>query len=381
MKRIKYICYFGSPNLHLNKDYIIASSPKIEYIIDALNRNGFGVDIVSLADSNKKGPSIDLFHRYLYKENNTLLYFFSFGWHEYKLWRFINRTIVRFQFYIWLLFNTKRNEQILVYHSLIYMQFLKFLGKIKKISIIGEIEEIYTDVQKNSEKMRASELNFVHSCDRYLFPTHLLDEKYNKEGKQSVIIHGLYAPERDRNVAFDDGKIHVVYAGTFDVRKGGAAAAAAAAAHLPRNFHIHILGFGKKPDEEYLRKVINETAQRAEATVTFDGLLKGEDFIQFLQKCSIGLSTQDPTAAFNSTSFPSKVLTYLANGLKVVTIDIPAIRQSDVGGHLFYYSQQTPEEIAKAILKASKEEGFDSRELLRELDKKFVSQLSSLLQC
>ena len=298
-----------------------------------------------------------------------------------KIFRVLNRWFIIAQFFLWCLLHLKKNDQVIVYHSLSYMNYLLLFRKVIGFSIIGEIEEIYTDVQKNSEKMRASELNFVQSCDKYLFPTHLLDKKYNTEGKPSVIIHGLYAPERNRNVAFNDRKIHVVYAGTFDVRKGGATAAAAAAAHLPRNFHIHILGFGKKPDEEYLRKVINETAQRAEATVTFDGLLKGEDFIQFLQKCSIGLSTQDPTAAFNSTSFPSKVLTYLANGLKVVTIDIPAIRQSDVGGHLFYYSQQTPEEIAKAILKASKEEGFDSRELLRELDKKFVSQLSSLLQC
>ena len=380
MKRVKYLCYYDRIDADYKRSYILAATTKIDYIISSINRIGIGVDIISLAGSIENHFKWCNSSKNQYG-NNTLTLFASFGPHNMKIFRVLNRWFIIAQFLLWCLLHLKKNDQVIVYHSLSYMNYLLLFRKVIGFSIIGEIEEIYTDVQKNSEKMRASELNFVQSCDKYLFPTHLLDKKYNTEGKPSVIIHGLYAPERNRNVAFNDRKIHVVYAGTFDVRKGGAAAAAAAAAHLPRNFHIHILGFGKKPDEEYLRKVINETAQRAEATVTFDGLLKGEDFIQFLQKCSIGLSTQDPTAAFNSTSFPSKVLTYLANGLKVVTIDIPAIRQSDVGGHLFYYSQQTPEEIAKAILKASKEEGFDSRELLRELDKKFVSQLSSLLQC
>lgn len=67
------------------------------------------------------------------------------------------------------------------------------------------------------------------------------------------------------------------------------------------------------------------------------------------------MSTQDPSAAFNSTSFPSKILVYLANGLKVVSIRIPAIEQSAVVDSLVFYDKQTPEKIAEAILSASKD--------------------------
>ena len=109
-------------------------------------------------------------------------------------------------------------------------------------------------------------------------------------------------------------------------------------------------------------------------------MLSGEDYIRFIQSCDIGLSTQNPDAAFNATSFPSKVLSYLANGLRVVSIRIPAIEQSAVGSKLFYYEKQTPEEIAKAILAVNMNEQYDSRQLIADLAVDFEEKLSYLLE-
>jgi hypothetical protein len=108
--------------------------------------------------------------------------------------------------------------------------------------------------------------------------------------------------------------------------------------------------------------------------------LTGEAYIEFIQSCDIGLSTQDPNAAFNATSFPSKILSYMANGLKVVSIRIPAIEQSAVGDMLFYYDEQTPEQIAKAILSVDMSAEYDSRKLILELSKKFQCDLEKLME-
>ena len=177
---------------------------------------------------------------------------------------------------------------------------------------------------------------------------------------------------------YSDDKIHVVYAGTFDPRKGGATAAAATE-WLSEKYHIHILGFGSSNDTEHIKKVIQNTNEKSKATVTYDGLLSGEDYIQFLQKCQIGLSTQNPDADFNSTSFPSKILSYMANGLRVVTIRIPAIESSDVGQNLYYYDNQTPQDIAKAIMSVDLNDGYDGRVRIAELDKQFRNDLKILL--
>ena len=90
------------------------------------------------------------------------------------------------------------------------------------------------------------------------------------------------------------------------------------------------------------------------------------------------MSTQNPAAAFNATSFPSKVLVYLSNGLKVVSIHIPAIAQSAVADNLYFYDVQTPEKIAEAIIRASKEEQ-SGNEILYRLDMKFCDELDKLI--
>ena len=113
--------------------------------------------------------------------------------------------------------------------------------------------------------------------------------------------------------------------------------------------------------------------------MTYDGLKSGEDYIRFLQSCDIGLSTQNPDAAFNATSFPSKVLSYLSNGLHVVSIRIPAIVTSAVGDLLSYYDEQTPEKIAAAIRSIRLSDPYDSRQRIRQLDIDFQNKLSVLL--
>jgi glycosyltransferase involved in cell wall biosynthesis len=279
--------------------------------------------------------------------------------------------------FFYLLKNTKKGEKVMVYHSLGYYGMIKLLKKLKKINLILEVEEIYADVIGN-KKIRDKELEFFKLADAYVFPTELLNDLINKSGKPYVIIHGTYQVEEDRNVSFNDDKIHVVYAGTFDQRKGGVQAAASAK-YLTSDYHVHILGFGTKDDTEQIKNVVSESNVEGKGTVTFDGLLSGEEYIKFIQKCQIGLSPQNPDAVFNSTSFPSKVLSYMANGLRVVSIRIPSIEKSSVGGDIYFYEKQTPEEIAKTIISVDLKNGYDCRAKIGELDEGFKNNIKQFL--
>lgn len=108
-------------------------------------------------------------------------------------------------------------------------------------------------------------------------------------------------------------------------------------------------------------------------------MFSGDEFTSFIQSCDIGFSTQSPDAAFNSTSFPSKILTYMVNGLRVVSIRIPAVEKSAVGKFMYYYDKQTPEDIAKAIKSIDFSEEYDSRKAIGMLDKDFICDLKKML--
>ena len=91
------------------------------------------------------------------------------------------------------------------------------------------------------------------------------------------------------------------------------------------------------------------------------------------------MSTQDPSATFNATSFPSKILSYMSNGLQVVSIQIEAIKHSAIGDKIHYYTEQTPRHIAEAIVSASESVSIDNRTIIEQLNKEFISHLASLL--
>ena len=224
------------------------------------------------------------------------------------------------------------------------MRTVSILKFVKRFRLIIEAEEIYSDVTNNKKK-RKKEIDFFSIADAFLFPSELMDEHINKEKKPSAIIYGTYRVEYDRNLTFDrmgteERIIHCVYAGTFDPQKGGALAAVATAGFLPCNYHIHIIGFGTDLEKQRLQDEITGVSGKEGARVTFDGLLSGEEYIRFLQSCDIGLSTQNPNAEFNNSSFPSKILSYMANGLRVVSVRIPAVERSKIGGSVIHQNEK-----------------------------------------
>ena len=380
MKKIYYLGYYDVlENKKENRNYVLAASNKMTYICSVLRNVGYNVEVVSAAGTKNKKSCAGKYEKM--KDGVNLKLFNSFG-RGNKIKNVIDKLIIKWQLFFYLLKHVKRGEKVLVYHSLGYSKIIKFLKKIIGFKLILEVEEIYSDVSGDN-KTRKIEQDIIEIADAYIFPTELLEEKLNKKNKPSVIIYGTYQVEEERNCGFESedmkNKIHLLYAGTFDPRKGGAIAAAAAAGVLPSDYHIHVLGFGSEKDTNNLKKQIKYISEKSEAGVTYDGLLSGEEYIRFVQSCQVGFSTQMPDAAFNETSFPSKVLSYLANGLRVVSVRIKALEKSAIGDLLYFYDEQTPESIAEAVKKIDFSQPYNSRKRIKELDKEFTKQIGEML--
>lgn len=373
MKRIYYLSYYDVPTG--NTKVALSATNKMDYIIDVLTHYGYEVIIVS-ASVNRDGKRV--LEEIKKIKNNVFLKKFNSNISSIKVIRFFQLLLLKSKIKNFFEKTLKDDDLLFIYHSLGYAKIYKWLQKKIQSKIILEVEELYTDVSKVRGYTNRTELNCLKFSDAYIFPTQLLDEKINLTKKPSVIIHGTYNVEKDYGVKFGDGRIHCVYAGTFDPRKGGVAAAAAAQ-FLDEKYHVHILGFGSEKDKKLLIDQIEELQKKTQCKITFEGKKSGDEYIRFIQKCDIGLSTQNPNAAFNDTSFPSKILSYMSNGLRVVSIRIPAIEQSAIGKYIYYYDEQTPQKIAETIKKVDINNINSSRAVIADLDEKFKTEIKRLL--
>ena len=377
---MKYLAYFDTPdNVAENRNAVLAATNKVDYICDAINRAGIPVEIISASTTrNPKGCKRKTVQVH---EQTTLKLFSSMG-NKGLFQKVVGRTLFKLKYFLYLFFSIRKNEKVIVYHGMGYASLIILLKKLKKFQLILEVEEIYADVSA-SAKERKKELQLFPMADAYIFPAQRMNDLINKQGKPYALICGTYQAEPDRNrgdqSAFSPDKIHCVYAGIFDPRKGGGQIAAEVARYLPKEYHIHLLGFGTPDDIRGIEKTVEEISQLNGCGISYDGCLRGEEYIRFLQSCQIGLSTQNPNAAFNDTSFPSKILSYMANGLQVVTARIPVVEESPVGKYMNYYEQTTLEALADAIRQVKIDSNSDNRAVLKELDEDFVVQMKQLL--
>ena len=241
-----------------------------------------------------------------------------------------------------------------------------------------EIEEVYGDVVEN-DRIVNREMKFFNYANAYVFPTNLLNLKINKNNLPFIIIHGIYDYYDNNNLKFNDNRIHCVYSGTFDVNKGGAETAALTAKFLSNNYHIHILGFGNKEDTDHIKKIINELSNISACKISYDGLKTGDDYILFLQMCDIGLCTQNPNARFNNTSFPSKILSYMSCGLRVVSIRTDVVLNSYVGEYISFYNNHNSKDVASAIVNTDFNNNYNPKEILSNLNFAFINDLKKLI--
>ena len=373
-KRIKYFSYRGCTDPERRRDNSPAADTKIDYIIEVLNRCGYGVDHISRA-----GSSVNKFLPGYVEQNgvNTFRYFSSFGKTNSPL-RIFYRWFMEIQFFLWCLFNIKKGETILVYHSLGYDSTFIKLKKIKNFTLIGDIEEIYQDVHKQSKQSSENEYRFIDTCDKYIFPNTILNKRLNNLDLPYLVVHGIYKNEEKIANHFSDGKVHLLYAGTFDPVKGGAHAAIEMSKYLPSTYHLHITGFGSDSQIEKVKRGIKEVELISKCQITYHGFLSLNEIKRLMQQCHIGLCTQNPDTLLNLTSFPSKILNYMANGLVVISGRNAAIEESFVGDLIIYYDKQDPQEMATAILEINSS-GETCQKRLDELDQEFEENLKVLL--
>lgn len=353
-----------------------AGSSKMKYITDVLYECGIDVHIISMARPLLPGVNFCKSEIIEISKGQDLFYL-PFITSDIVFFRKISVICQMFYLLLYILFKVHRNDIVTVYHSLSYASIMILLKKIIGFKLILEVEEIYSDVKNVMYINSLAEKKLFSLADAFFFPTEMLDEKVNNRKKPSLIIYGNYNASEIVSEKMKDGKIHVVYSGTFNERKGGVFSAINAAKYLNSNFHIHITGYGTENEIENVKKNINDVLQGNSCSLSYDGFISEMEFNSYIQKFNIGLCTQNPDDILSSSCFPSKILLYMSNGLTVLSSKAPAVVNSRLASKIFFYEMKDPVFIAQRIKEIPLD--VDSRLVVSGLDLQCKKQMKKFL--
>ena len=381
---VKYIVsYDCSENAAENRVNVLASSNKIDYIVERVNKLGLKVDLISTSQTLNK-----CFYRgkkLILTQGNALRLFPTTprGGAAAKT---INLLVMRVFIILYIARKIHKNDIVIVYHSVGNLWILPLL-RLKKAFIIEEVEEIYGYIF-GKKKMANRELHALQNADAYIYPTALINKLVNIKNKPFILIHGSYkigeyATTEEKRVEenfFEPDRIHVGYTGILDPRKGYIDFVHCAK-WLDEKYHLHVIGFGSEREIVQLQQEIEKMQTNTKCILSFDGIRRGRAYEVYLQCLDVGVCPLNPNDEFTKSQFPSKVVSYLSNGLQVVCTRVEAVESSDIAEAISFYEGDQPHDMARAIMKAgAARQMIDTKELIRSCQQTFDIGLEKLIK-
>ena len=377
--KVFYICFYATNE---NKDkYVTFPSAwnKIDYIVSRIIACGCSVELLSAAKAKPGKRARKSKHQL--STDETHHYFSSIGFNG-RIWNKITQYWINLQIIMYVILNAKKNDVIMTYHSLYYCFAVNVLRYIFRKKVVLQVEEVYSHTDIGAAKFKQKEEKYILSQKNYICINELVKEEYAKQ-KPSVIAYGDYRLCPDYGVEIDSTKIRLVYAGVIEQQRKAAFIAVETMEHLPENYELHIMGFGSEENIAALKQKIAKTNKKVGRECAFyDGHFSGEEYFRKLQSNNIALSTHIYSSSDVDSSrymFSSKILSYLNNNLPVVAQRLECLERSEVGHLLNFYEQPKPELIAQAVMNIKINDKYDFRDLLINLDKKFVNNLKNIL--
>ena len=375
MKSIHYIGYHTKDD-NPNEYYCFpAPSNKIGYIITVLKNIDYYVNVLSLGESIVSHGS----KKVIIDQQETINYVGTIGKANVLL-KIGARLWLLFQILWYLLQKTDQKSTVMVYHTLETRNIIKLARFFKKFTLIYEIEEIFSAVYQKSDSQIKAELKSLSIADGYILVNDLLRDKFQIPILNSVVCYGEYTQLNNIRPAKQSSDIVLVYAGVIAGPGSDVYLSIDSMAYLPKNYILKIVGYGTENDLKNLRYYIAVCNKNLDGDrIFFDGKKTGLQYTDYLATCDIGLCTRVLADAYSDYTFPSKVMVYLNNGLKVISSKIKCIESSKVSEFIYFYEQSAPKAVAETVLKIDLNQNSNTSEL-DFLHNNFKIDLDNVLQ-
>lgn len=376
---VYYICWYISDK---DKEMFrgnVTGVLKMRYIVEQMQNTGISPHIVSLAQQKKNG----FFHskrKTLENGGEQLMYLAGFNGLGH-LGKIINSIIKLIELFYLLVFRIDSTDKIVLYHNYPQTRFVALIKFLIRANVIIELEELYGYSPTTDQPWIKKEIKAIKCMDAFICVNEGLPKLLELPVGKYVVNYGAGIIPTRTVGRKNDGKIHVVYAGTIEAYKQGAITAVEAAKHLSDNYMMHIIGFGDEENIRLLRQRVEEVNKFVNRkAVEYDGYYSDEALDAYLFGCHIGLSSNVMRPNFANNSFPSKVITYMCHDLSVVLGYAKAFYDVPMSEGWAFYHEFTPKKIAEAIMSAQvMPEGYYHNRILKmnkELQQFFEVQVN-----
>ena len=375
--KVHYVCFYSDPEIEDRITLYPSVISKIDYIVGTVKTTGREVHVVSVAPAAKgcfRGyqKQIDKLESHTYLPSVV---------HENRILSKLCFVLNQLMILIYLLCSVKKEDTVLVYHSLYNRLWLNLYSRLGRRDVILQIEDVFSELTPENKRFQKMEWNLLRRMNKCICVNDVVYESLQCVPKKIVSYGSYLLPCRYEIPRHDTTRL--VYAGVIEQERKAAFLAIEAMAFLPEAYELRVLGFGSEEDISAMEALIGKiNTQLGRQAVSYHGRLSGEAYWQFLQSCDLALSThaytEESLSSANHT-FPSKVLTYLANGLCVVAQKLDVLASSSVSDFFTFYENPNPEEIARAIMAAPVQSGEAPRKAIEDLNTSFIQQMEELL--
>lgn len=350
MRKVHYICWYITPKDWGPYKGAVAGIMKARYIADQIQKAGCDLHVLSLSEKQDKG----IYRGYDTEYEGKHIHYMGGGNMTGRITGRLNDIIKHLTFILYVLFKTSKKDLIVLYHSYYYTKLLAKMLRIIHREVVLEVEEIYGYNALGDMPWVDDEIAQIKKFKKFTCVNDGIPQMLGLKQEDYVVAYGNAEFTKRTVDRFNDGKIHVVYSGVIELKKLGAPTAIEVARLLPSNYVLHVTGYARKKEyEDSLEKRIGEiNGELGEERIRYEGFLSEEDLDKLLFRCHIGLSPNVLRPNFANSTFPSKLVNYMCHDLALVVSYATAYDFPISEGWVFYH-EQTPERIAKAVMKAN----------------------------
>jgi len=356
---VYYINNYYKEDMKLNRVPIIslASNNKIKYIHYLLNTNKINFTNISFGFTKTKGYSKS------FKYGNDMVYFPCVNFSNKNNYNIISILFTQIYLVFFIMKNVKQKDTIIMYHHPWISPIFNLVKKIKKFTLLLEVEEIcFKDTSKNKIKSffyTIFEKNIIKLSDSFIVVNDFVKEyveniKLDVNTENIIVCYGNYSlvnqftnlgrSNKDKN----DETVSILYSGSIDKVRGAFEVIELIKTLNDDGYTIYITGYGRDNDIKKFKYKIDELDLKKNK-ILFLGQLPEEEYLKLLNRVDICLSCQNDKEIFAKYSFPSKIINYLAFDKIVVTSNMESIKRSKVKDCVYYYNSDDLTSLAGII--------------------------------